>query len=135
MHDTPPYEAWFVIEVDIERERDRPLFASLRGPFPSEDKAEHDRDEQQAAWERALEEWDGENPYDFKGWNVVETHIWDGQIDRLDRQDEESHRIAMDAVNAVGAWVCEDCGTVLVSEGESVPPDADRARREEQSEP
>lgn len=106
-HGTPPFEAFFVVEVDIERERDHTLFTSLRGPFPTREKAEHERDEMQAAWERALEEWDDGNPYDFKGWRVVETHLFDGQIDRLERQDEESHRIAMDAVSAVGTALLE----------------------------
>lgn len=109
-HDRPPFEAYFVIEVDVEFERDEPLFASIRGPFATRDKAEHERDEQQAAWERALEGWDDENPYDFKGWQIVEKHIWDGQIDDLERQDEESHQIAMDAANAVGASLLADEG-------------------------
>lgn len=102
-HDTPPFEAWFVIEVDIDRDRDEPLYSSATGPFESREKAEHELDEQRAAWERAIDEWDGENPYDFKGWDIVKKHISDHQIGRLDRQDEESYRITMDAVNAVGA--------------------------------
>lgn len=110
MNDTPPLEGWFVIEVDLEHDRDEPLFASVRGPFPSREKAEHERDQQQAAWERALEEWDGENPYDFKGWDIQKKYISDHQIDRLDREDEESYRITMDAVNAVGASLLADEG-------------------------
>lgn len=109
-HDTPPFEAWFVIEADIDTERDNPLYASVTGPFESEEAAEHERDEQQAAWKRALDEWDDGNPYEFKGWNVVRKHISDHQIGRLDRQDEESHRITMDAVNAVGASLLADEG-------------------------
>lgn len=110
LDDTPPYEAWFVVEADVERDRDSPLFASIRGPFASREKAEHERDEQQKAWERALEEWDDGNPYEFKGWDIVSMHISDHQIDRLERQDEESYRITMDAVNAVGASLLADEG-------------------------
>lgn len=32
----PPLEAWFVVEVDVDREHDCPLFTSIDGPFPSE---------------------------------------------------------------------------------------------------
>lgn len=99
---TPPYVAWFVVEVDRDQDRDHSLFTSITGPFPSKERAEHERDEQQAAWERALDEWDGDNPYEFKEWDIVEKHILDSQIGRLERQGEESHRITMDAVNAVG---------------------------------
>lgn len=106
----PPFEAWFVVEVDIDHDRDNPLYASIRGPYPSEEKAEHERDEQRAAWERAIDEWDGENPYEFKGWHIDHTHISDRQVERLDRQDEESYRITMDAVNAVGASLLADEG-------------------------
>jgi hypothetical protein len=106
--DTPPYEAWFVVEVDIEHDRESPLYTSIRGPYCSKEKAEHERDEQQKAWQRALDEWDNKNPYDFKGWAIVEKHITDHQIDCLERQDEESYRITMDAVNAVGASLLAD---------------------------
>lgn len=117
--DMPPFEAWYVIEVDIERDRDSPLYASMRGPFSSREKAEHERDEQQAAWKRALEEWDGENPYDFKGWDIVMSHLFDHQIGTLERQDEESYRIAMDAVNAVGASLLAEEGIgPLAGEGD-----------------
>jgi hypothetical protein len=99
----PPFEGWFVVEVDVARDRDNPLFASIRGPFPTREKAEHERDEQEAAWERALEEWDDGNPYDFKGWDIVKKNITDHQLRKLERQDEESYQIMRDAANAVGA--------------------------------
>ena len=106
----PPFEAYFVVEVDVEFNRETPLYVSLRGPFATREKAEHERDEQQRAWNNALNEWDDGNPYDFKGWQIVEKHVWDNQIEELERQDEESHRIAMDAVNAVGASLLADEG-------------------------
>lgn len=109
-HDKPDFEAWFVVEVDVSKDRDSPLFASIRGPFATKEKAEHERDEQRKAWERALEEWDDGNPYDFKGWDIVKKYISDHQLGQLDRQDEESYRIKMDAVNAVGASLLADEG-------------------------
>lgn len=109
-HDRPDFEAWFVVEVDIAEDRDSPLFASVCGPFASEEKAERERDRKREAWERALEEWDDGNPYDFKGWGVVRKYISDFQLDKLERQDEESYRIKMDAVNAVGASLLADEG-------------------------
>ena len=115
--DTPPFEAWFVVEVDIERDRDEPLYASISGPFGSREKAEHERDEQQDAWERALAEWDDGNPYDFKGWDIVPKKISDHQIDRLERQDRESYEITMDAVNAVGASLLADEGIGPLADG------------------
>lgn len=114
----PPYEAWFVVEVDIDRDRDSPLYTSIRGPFESKEMAEHERDEQRAAWDRVVEESDGENPYDFKGWDIVKKHISDHQIGRLDRQDEESHRITMEAVDAVGASLLADEGIGPLAGGE-----------------
>lgn len=108
--DRPPYEAWFVIEVDIERDRDNPLFTSIRGPFATKEKAEQERNAQQEAWQNALDEWDDGNPYDFKGWDIVEKHISDFQIERLDRQDGESYRITQEAVGAVGASLLADEG-------------------------
>ena len=117
--DNPPFKAWFVIEVDIESERDEPLYASVTGPFASREKAEHERDEQRNAWERALDEWDNEDPYDFKGWDVVEKHISDHQIDRLERQDQESYEIMMDAANAVGASLLADEGIGPMAEDDT----------------
>ena len=83
---TPPREAWFVIEVDID----------------------HERDEQQAAWEKVIAERGDDNPYDFKGWDIVEKHITDQQINRLNRQDKESHQIMQDAANAVAMGLLAD---------------------------
>ena len=105
---TPPREAWFVIEVDIDHDRDDPLYAAISGPFPSREKAEHERDEQQAAWEEVIAERGDDNPYDFKGWDIVEKHITDQQINRLNRQDEESHQIMQDAANAVAMGLLAD---------------------------
>lgn len=106
----PPFEAWYVVEVDVEFDRDKPLFVRVRGPFGSEEKAKRERDNQQEAWDNALEEWDGENPYDFKGWQIVEKKVWDHQLQNLERQDEESHRIAMEAAGAVGASLLAEDG-------------------------
>lgn len=108
--DRPDFEAWFVVEVDIERGRDSPLYTSIRGPFESKEKAEHERDEQQRAWERALDEWGGENPYDFKDWDIVEKRISDHQIDRLEREDWESYEIRKKAAGAVGASLLAEEG-------------------------
>lgn len=121
MNDTPPFEAWFVVEVDVDEDRDHALFSRIRGPFPSEAKAEKERDAQQEAWQNALEEWDDGNPYDFKGWDIVKKHIRGFQIDKLERQDEESHRIAMEAAGAVGASLLaeEGIGPLAGDENES----------------
>ncbi|MDB2293703.1 hypothetical protein PM085_15710 [Halorubrum ezzemoulense] len=104
----PPWEAYFVVEVDLKHDRDEPLYVHLRGPFATREDAEHERDEQQTAWRRALDDWEDGNPYDFKGWQIVETKIWDHQLRKLERQDEESHRIAMDAVRAVGTALIDE---------------------------
>ena len=108
--DAPPFEAFYVVEVDVDHDRDNPLYASINGPFATREKAEHERDEQRKAWERALNERDGGNPYEFKGWDIVEKHISDHQIHQLDRQDQESYEITMDAVNAVGASLLAEEG-------------------------
>lgn len=112
MEREPPLEAWFVVEVDVDRDRDNPLYASIRGPFPTEEKAEHERNEQQAAWDRALEEWDGGNPYDFKGWDIVHNYISDHQVDQLGREDEDSCQLRRDAADATIAGILaeEDIG-------------------------
>lgn len=104
----PPFVGWFVIEVDVEENRENPVYASITGPFASKEKAEHEADEQRAAWQRALDEWDGENPYDHKRWMVSEQHITDHQLDKLERMDEDRHRVMMDAVNAAGASLVAD---------------------------
>ena len=109
-NDTPPYEAWFVVEADVNRDRDNPLFAGLRGPFATEERAEQEREAQQEAWENALAEWDDGNPYDFKGWDVVHKHISDFQIERLGRQDEESYQAMQAAADAVSAGLLADEG-------------------------
>ena len=105
---TPPREAWFVVEVDVAHDRDNPLHASIGGPFPSKDKAEQDRDERQDAWDRAVEDHDGDSPYDFKGWDIVKKHLHDGRVDALGRQDEEPHQIAQDAADAAMEGVLND---------------------------
>lgn len=107
----PPLEGWFVIEVDVDHDRDDPLYASLIGPFSSENKAERERDRKKRAWGFAKEELDGE-PVDFKGWHIVNKYISDYQIGQLERQDEESYQIAMDAASAVGASLLADEGIV-----------------------
>jgi len=109
-NDTPPYEAWFVIEATVVYDRDNPLSVHLRGPFATEKRAEQERDGQQEAWQHALAEWDGDNPYDFIGWDVVHKHITDSQIKRLDRQDEESYRKMQAAADAVSAGLLTDEG-------------------------
>lgn len=110
MNQEPPLEAWYVVEVDVARDRDNPLYASIRGPFPTKEAAENERDEQQAAWDSALEESDGEDPYDFKGWDIVPKTITDHQLDQLGREDEESHRIKQEAADAVSAALLADEG-------------------------
>jgi len=109
-NDTPPYEAWFVVEADVNRDRDNPLFAGLRGPFATEGRAEQERDAQQEAWQNALAEWDDDNPYDFTGWDVVRKYVSDFQIERLNRQDEESYRTMQAAADALGAGLLADEG-------------------------
>lgn len=106
----PPLVAWFVVEVDIDEDRENALYTAITGPFPTEDKAVHEKEEQKIAWERALAEWDDGNPYNFKGWQVVRKLIRDFQVDKLERQDEESHRIMQEAAGAVGASLLADEG-------------------------
>lgn len=103
MSDTPPLVGWFVVEADVADDRDNEFFATVRGPFESRERAEQERDQQQDAWERALEEWDGENPYVFKDWNIVEKHISDFQLDQLERMDEDRHETMTAAADAVAA--------------------------------
>jgi len=110
MDEQPPHEAWFVIEVDIERDRDHTLFTHVRGPYPTEERAKKERDEQQAAWQRALDEWDGDNPYDYKGWSVERLLLRDFQLDKLEREDRESFETRRDAANALGASLLADEG-------------------------
>lgn len=106
----PDFEAFFVVEVDIADDRENPLFTSIRGPYPTRERAERERDQQKEAWQDALEEWEDGNPYDFKGWNIVRKYISDFQLNQLERQDEESYRIKMDAMNAIGASLLADDG-------------------------
>lgn len=115
---TPPYEAYFVVEVDISHDRDNPLFVQMRGPFSTREKAEKEKEAQQNSWEEAIEEWDEGNPYDFKGWNVIKKHIHDFQIEKLERQDEDAHETMMDAVNAVGASLLAEEGIGPLSDDE-----------------
>ena len=99
--DTPPLEAWFVVEVDIDHERENPLYTSVTGPFPTRKKAHRERDLAEEAWEEAREEWDGTDAYDYKGWDVVEKKISDWRIESLGREDEESFRVRKDAADAL----------------------------------
>lgn len=97
----PPREGWMVYEVDIDRERDTPLYIHSRGPFPTKAKAERERDAQQDAWAEAIAEWDDGNPYDFKGWQIERVLLRDFQLEKLDREDEalfESRKAAAGAV-------------------------------------
>ena len=109
-NDTPPYGAWFVVEVTIIHDRDNPLTTHLKGPFPTEERAEQERDAQQEVWQDALTEWDGDNPYGFIEWDVVHKHITDFQIGRLGRQDEESYQAMQAAADAVSAGLLADEG-------------------------
>lgn len=124
--DQPPLEAWFVVEVDIDWMRDNPLYVSVTGPFATEQAAESERDHAKEAWEEAIEEWDGDNPYDFKGWNIVEKHISNHQLEKLDQQDEESYQITQEAVGAIGTSLLADEGIGAMSEP------LDEAEREQQ---
>lgn len=110
MTDQPPKIGWFVIEADLDHDRDEPLYAHIRGPFESEEKAERERDQQKEAWEEALAEWDDGNPYDFKGWRVVRKYLYDFYWEKLDRQDEESYQIMADAADAVSASLLAEDG-------------------------
>ena len=106
----PPFKAWFVIEVDVEFDREKPLFTHIRGPYPTEERAERERDEQVDAWERALDEWDGENPYDFKGWQIERVLLRDFQLGKLSREERESFEIRRKAAGALGASLLADEG-------------------------
>ena len=108
--DQPALEAWFVVEVDVDHDRDNPMFSSIRGPFATREEAEREKNNMEEAWENALEEWDDGNPYEFKGWDIVEKHISDFQLDRLEREDEESYQTRMEAVSAMGASLLADEG-------------------------
>lgn len=110
MHDKPPFEAFFVVEVDIEHDRDSAMFSSIRGPFATRDEAEREKGNMEEAWENALEEWEDGNPYDFKGWDIVKKNISDYYLSRLERQDEESYQILREASNAVGASLLAEEG-------------------------
>jgi hypothetical protein len=99
--DQPPFEAWMVYEVDIDRERETPLYVSSRGPFPTKAKAEQERDEQQEAWEKALAEWDDGSPYDFKGWQIERVLLRDFQLEKLQREDRERFELRREAAGAV----------------------------------
>lgn len=97
----PPLVGWMVYEVDVDRDRDNPLYVASRGPFPTEEEAERERNSQREAWESAVEEWDEGNPYDFKGWQVERVLLRDFQLDKLEREDQESFEIRRQAAGAV----------------------------------
>jgi len=99
----PPFEAWMVYEVDINRERDTPLYVSSRGPFPTREKAEQERDAKQEAWQQAVAKWDGDNPYDFKGWEIERVLLRDFQLEKLEREDAERFETRRAAASAVAA--------------------------------
>ena len=103
MTERPPFEAWLVYEVDIDREREEPLFVHSRGPFPTEAKAERERDAMREAFADAAAEWDDGDPYDFKGWQVERVLLRDFQLEKLEREDKERFEIRRGAAAAVGA--------------------------------
>ena len=97
----PPFEAWMVYEVDIDYDREHTLYVHSRGPFPTREKAERERDQQQEAWQQAVAGWDEGNPYDFKGWQIERVLLRDFQLEKLEREDAErfeTRRAAADAV-------------------------------------
>jgi hypothetical protein len=106
----PPFEAWMVYEVDIDRERDTPLYVSSRGPFPTREKAEQERDAQQEAWQQAVAEWDEGNPYDFKGWQIERVLLRDFQLEKLEREDAERFETRRRAASAVAASMGGEVG-------------------------
>jgi len=100
-----------VYEVDIDRDRETPLYVASRGPFPSREKAEHERDEQRAAWERALDEWRDRNPYDFKGWQIERVLLRDYQLEKLERESGEVFETRRKAAGALAeGLLAEDDG-------------------------
>lgn len=108
MSDRPDFVAWFVIETDVEDDRDEPIHSFISGPFPTEEKAERERNAKREAWERALDNWDGENPYDHKRFRVTDIRISDWQLDQLEREDRESYEIRKRAAGAVGEALLAD---------------------------
>lgn len=109
-YDRPPLVAWFVIETDVDADRPNPIHSFLSGPFASKEKAEKEVERKREAWEKALEEWDGGNPYDHKRWTVTEQHIRDFELEKLERQDQESYEITKRAAGAVGASLLAEDG-------------------------
>lgn len=109
--DQPPFEAWMVYEVDIDRERETPLYVSSRGPFATRERAEQEREAQREAWRKAIAEWDDGNPYDFKGWQIERVLLRDFQLEKLEREDAERFETRRAAADAVAAS--------MVSEGVS----------------
>jgi hypothetical protein len=107
----PDHVGWFVIEADVDPDRDRPVHSFLTGPFATKKKAEREAEQKREAWEAALEEWDDGNPYEYKDFSVVEHSMSDRQLARLDRMDEDRFQTRMDAADAVGAsLVAEETG-------------------------
>lgn len=109
-NDRPPLVAWFVVETDVEGDRDGPIHTFISGPFPSEERAEQEADAKREAWEDALEEWDGENPYDHKRFDVQRHLLRDFQLAKLEREDRESFEIRRRAAGAVGASLLAEDG-------------------------
>lgn len=100
MNDCPDHVGWFVIEVDVEADRNEPVHSFLSGPYPTKEKAEREIEGRREAWERALDEW-GENPYDHKRFDTYRLTMNDWHLDRLEREDRESHEIKKRAAGAV----------------------------------
>lgn len=99
----PPFEAWMVYEVDLDYGRETPLYVHSRGPFPTKERAEQERDQQQEAWQQALAEWDDGSPYDFKGWQTERVLLRDFQLEKLEREDAETFETRRAAAGAVAA--------------------------------
>ncbi len=103
MSEELPFEAWFVVEVDIDTDREEPMHVRLRGPFESETRSGREKEQKEEAWEQAVDEWDGDIPYDFKDWSVKRVLLRDYELEKLDREDEERFEIRRKAAGAVGA--------------------------------
>jgi len=108
MSESPPLEAWMVYEVDIDRERETPLYVHSRGPFPTEADAKRERDAMREAWQEAIAEWDDGNPYDFKGFQVERVLLREFQLNKLQREDAERFEVRREAAAAVGSALAEE---------------------------
>lgn len=98
-----PLIGWFVIDIDVDADRDTPIHSFISGPFPSQKRAEKEAERKRDAFDDAMEEWDGDNPYDHKAFQVQEVKLRDFQLDKLEREDRESYQIRKEAADAVAA--------------------------------